>query len=151
MSPHICHSSPATPLPLFNIPAIPQQAGNGEFVCGFESPPIPNVFHCSLFQLNCYSIHCAACFPAVVMASKGPPLPFHARKSCGEGNDGDFSFLLCFPPIPNFFLHLLFAIELLSCLLCLLPSLGQYIGSLLSVINLGTNKLISLLQCSVIN
>ena len=101
------HCSPATPLPLFNTPATPlpsrpqpchsstpQQRHSKPVMVSlsvvFNSPPIPFFSHWSLFQLNCYSVHCAACFPSVEMANKSPPLPSHACKLHGEGGDGEF-------------------------------------------------------------
>ncbi len=112
MDRHICCCSTATPLPLFKTPTMPLQAGNGEFVCGFQAPPNPIFSQWSLFQLNCSSIHCAPCFPSVDMVNKPPLLQSH--ELWREGGVGEFSSPFYFPPIPNFFSQLYFPIQLLT-------------------------------------
>ena len=95
--------SPATPLPLFNTQATPLQAGDGEFVCGFNCPPSISFFsHWSLFQLKLYSVHCAACCPLVDTANKSLLLPSHALETRGEGGNGEFFSPFLFPPFQTF-------------------------------------------------
>ena len=77
--------------------------------------------HSSLFQFNCYSIHCAARFPSVAMRLRAR-FCHTTLMSCVE-KEVVVSFPLdLFPPIQNFFSQLLFPIKLLSHQQCRLPS-----------------------------
>ncbi len=119
---HILCCSPATPLPLFNIPAMPLWAGDDEFVCGFWVPPTQYHFfsHWSNFQLTCSSFHCAACFPSVDMTNKSLLLPSHALSRMEKAEA--VSFLLLFiPPHSKCFLTASFSIAIPSTVSSILP------------------------------
>ena len=94
-----CHTCPQT---------MPLQAGDGEFVCDCYPPPIPDVSHCSFFQLNCYFVHDAAHPPSVNKSNKSLPLPLHACESRGEEEDGEVSCSFYSPPPFETFSHSFF-------------------------------------------
>ncbi len=89
--------SPATALPLFNTPATPLQAGDGELVCGFYLPQ-SHFFSLESFSIKLYSVNCAARFPSVHTANKSPL----ARRV--ENAATVSSSLLFIPPYSNLFL-----------------------------------------------
>ncbi len=69
--------------------------------------------HWKLLQLNCSSIHCAACFPSADMENKSPLLTSHAHESHGECINREFPSPFYFPHSKNF-LTTSFPIKFLS-------------------------------------
>ena len=85
-------------LPLSLAQKCHREAGSGEFVCCFYSPPLPIFSHGSLFQLICYSVGRARRPPSVDKVNNSPPHPSPTCKSRGEGSVGELIPPLHFSP-----------------------------------------------------
>ena len=70
--------------------------------------PIPIFSHWKLLQLNCSSIHCAACFPSVDMEDWEPTADIPCSRVTWRMHQSWVSLSFLLPPIQNFFSQLLF-------------------------------------------
>ena len=113
-------------LPLSLVKKCHREAGSGEFVCCFYSPPpLPIFSHGSLFQLICYSVGRARRPPSVDKVNNSPPHPSPLASHVEKAVLASFPLLYIFlPTISNVFSLQPFSILLLCLWQCQLPSLS---------------------------